>query len=157
MQNERYRTWLEIDLGQIRKNYAAIMDRLGKSVCAIAVVKADAYGHGAPAIARALYRTGVDRFAVASLEEAVELRSSGAIPDECEILVLGYTPPREAEWLARYGVSQGIISREYAAELAYGGIRLRSHLAVDTGMNRAGIPTLLNVSMPASIPPATIR
>ena len=140
MERAARRTWLEIDLGRIKKNYTEVMSRLGAEAQAIAVVKADAYGHGASRVAAALYDCGVVRFATASIDEAVALRESGAVPDKCEILILGYTPPALAGELAAYGLTQTLISEDYASELYERGVMLRTQLAVDSGMHRLGIP-----------------
>lgn len=140
MERATRRTWLEIDLGRIKKNYTEVMSRLGAEAQAIAVVKADAYGHGASRVAAALYERGVVRFATASIDEAVALRESGAVPDKCEILILGYTPPALAGELAAYGLTQTLISEDYARELYERGVMLRTQLAIDSGMHRLGIP-----------------
>ena len=140
MERAAHRTWLEIDLGRIKKNYTEVMSRLGAEAQAIAVVKADAYGHGASRVAAALYDCGVRRFAVADVDEAVALRESGAVPDKCEILILGYTPPALAGELAAYGLTQTLISEDYARELYERGVMLRTQLAVDSGMHRLGVP-----------------
>lgn len=113
----------------------------------IAVVKANAYGHGLAEVAAELWRCGVRRFAVACLDEGERLSDClaelGAREREREILILGYTPPGMAAAARDAGCTQAIVSAEYAAELAdclpEDGGRLRCHLAIDTGMARIGI------------------
>lgn len=147
MDASRYRTWLEIDLGRIKKNYLAAMRCTDARAEAIAVVKSNAYGHGDFAVARALAECGVRRFAVSNIDEAVRLRELirelGYVA--CEILILGYTPSCEAKALTAMKLTQAILSEEYAAELADFASRsgllgkMRTHLAIDTGMRRIGI------------------
>ena len=83
------RTWAEIDMDALAGNFRAIRESCSQKI--YAVIKADAYGHGAVAFARAL---DADGFAVATLEEAIELRENGI---EKPILILGFTPPEDAE------------------------------------------------------------
>lgn len=148
----KYKTWAEIDLSALRHNFRQI-SRFVKSKTprcrVICVVKADAYGHGAPECSRALYEEGCDFFAVSSIGEAAELREAMAdfAPD---ILILGYTPPENADILIRYGITQTVFSPEYAQKLdesicryKQSGIisdseRLTVHIKVDSGMNRLG-------------------
>ena len=105
----------------------------------MAVVKADGYGHGAAAAAKALREAGAAWFGVSNLEEAVQLRRAGIDGD---ILILSFTPPEEAGRLAEFAVTQTVLSRPYAEELdaaaQAAGVRVRVHLKVDTGMSRVG-------------------
>ncbi|MCQ2378555.1 MAG: alanine racemase [Victivallaceae bacterium] len=128
------RTWLEIDTGIIRENFAAYRRNLDASMQIMAVVKADAYGHGATATAGALQKSGCRLFAVATLTEAIELREAGI---GGEILILGYTPAAEKENLLRYDVTQTLLSAEHARAMR--GIRFKAQFAIDTGMNRIGL------------------
>lgn len=161
MLRERSRTWVEVDIGQIKENCRGAIALAGGSAEAIAVVKSNAYGHGDIAVAHALYECGVRRFAVSNIDEAVRLRralSDFVISDrsrtegwhcgkdgrECEILILGYTPPNLLDELCAYDLTQALISNEYADELAAQSEKLRighvkTHLAIDTGMRRIGI------------------
>ncbi|HIS84046.1 MAG TPA: serine racemase VanT catalytic subunit [Candidatus Faecivicinus avistercoris] len=102
----------------------------------MAVVKADAYGHGAVIAARALWRHGVHAFAVATMEEGIELRRAGI---RGTILVLGWTPAQFARRLARWHLSQTIADEAHARALSAQGVRLDVHLALDTGMHRLGV------------------
>ena len=129
--------WAEIDLDALRDNFAYVHRTAGRPVCA--VVKADAYGHGAVAVARALHGAGVAGFAVSCLGEARHLRRHGiTLP----ILVLGYTDPAFAAGLANQGITQAVFSPEYARALSAAavaaGVSVSCHLKVDTGMGRIG-------------------
>ncbi len=103
------------------------------------VVKADAYGHGAVAVARRMTACGVDYFAVSNLDEAIELRRAGIAEP---ILILSYTPPCEAVRLAEYAVTQTVVSKQHGEELAaaakQAGVEITVHIKVDTGMSRVG-------------------
>lgn len=132
-----------IRLSALVKNYIHLSSGLcGKR--AICVVKADAYGHGAPECIRALLHAGCDFFAVSSIEEAIAARCTIS---ECggtgDIIILGYTLPSQAELLARYDIIQTISSFEYACSLSEQaracGVCVRAHVAIDTGMNRIGL------------------
>jgi len=134
-------TRAEINLEALRLNLRAVKRHAG-SAKVWAVLKADAYGHGAPAVARTLERAGADGFCVALLEEGVELREAGIV---APILVMGgYYPGAHAEVLARkltpvvYDVGQ----IEAFARLARSGeveSPVHVHLKVDTGMARLGV------------------
>lgn len=133
------RTWAEIHLDRLQGNFQAIQASLAPGSQAMAVVKADGYGHGAAAAAKALREAGAAWFGVSNLEEAVQLRRAGV---DGEILILSYTPPEEAGRLAEFAVTQTVLSRPYAEELdtaaQAAGVRVRVHLKVDTGMSRVG-------------------
>ena len=117
----------------------------------MAVVKANAYGHGAAAVAARLYADGCRRFAVADLSEAVALRDALRDP-AAEILVLGYAPPEGARLAAAYGITLTVHSageaEAYAAAL--GGAVLSVHIKLNSGMNRAGL-SLLPCDLPATL------
>jgi alanine racemase len=102
----------------------------------MAVVKADAYGHGEVEAAREAARLGIKRFAVSNLEEAAGLREGGI---DGEILVLGYTPPENARRIADLGITQALIDEEHASSLASRGVRIKAQFAIDTGMSRIGL------------------
>jgi alanine racemase len=103
-------------------------------------VKADAYGHGAVAVARILERVGVDFLAVAFLEEAMELRDAGII---CPILNLGSTDPKNAPIVVDLDISQTVYTKELAFALSMAAVSARKeaklHIKVDTGMHRQGV------------------
>ncbi|MBF0014537.1 membrane-bound serine racemase VanT [Enterococcus casseliflavus] len=102
----------------------------------MAVVKADAYGCDAQLVARTLERVGVDFFAVATIEEAIELRRAGI---KSRLLILGYTSAQRAKVLKHYSLIQTIVSEAHGQALARTGLPIECHLAVDTGMHRLGV------------------
>ncbi len=131
------RTWIQVDLDRIRQNYLVAMAGLGEGSLAIAVVKSNAYGHGALAVARRLSELGVYGFAVANIEEAATLRQGGITE---EILILGYTPPELIGQTHKLRLTQTLICAEYADALALAGdTPYKCHFAIDTGMRRIGL------------------
>jgi alanine racemase len=133
-------TWLEIDCTALASNVRLVRRRLGSQRQLLAVVKANAYGHGAPVTATTLLQAGVDRLAVASLAEAVELREVGV---QAPILVLGYTPHWLANELIHYRVTPTIfdLATAQALDAAARAANRRAtiHVKVNTGMNRLGL------------------
>lgn len=133
------RTWAEIDLDAITHNYHAIRGSLSADCRLMAVVKADAYGHGDIYVAQTLQDAGADWFGVSNLEEAIRLRQAGITRP---MLILSYTPPEEAANLSRYDITQTVISGEYAAALnkaaAQANVTVAVHIKLDTGMSRVG-------------------
>lgn len=133
------RTWAEIDLDAVSHNARAVRSAIKPGVKLCAVIKADAYGHGAVRMAREYEALGVDWFAVSNLEEALQLRFSGVTKP---MLVLGYTPAEEAKSLSEHRISQCVYSLDYARELSHyaqaAGVTVRAHLKIDTGMSRLG-------------------
>ena len=140
MQQQFRRTWVEIDLDNLKHNYRTVRSLAAEDVKIMAVVKADGYGHGSVQVARTLERCGVDWFAVSNLLEAVTLRRAGI---ERPILILGYTPTSSVMDLFRYDVTQAIFDVGYAEELAAQASRaevtVKAHLKLDTGMSRIGL------------------
>ena len=130
------RAWAEISTSALVHN-AAIFSPLSKKGI-MAVVKANAYGHGAVGVSRALAYSGVRHFCVASLQEGIELREAG-IPGE--ILILGYTPPQLAGQIGEHDLTQTVIDENHARGLAaYAPASpIKVHIAVDTGMHRLGL------------------
>jgi alanine racemase len=106
----------------------------------LGVVKADAYGHGAVPVARALEDAGIDMFGVALVEEGVELRAAGI---RKPILVMGITPAEEIETALAHDLAATVddvaTARELERVAAAHGRTVRVHLKVDTGMNRLGV------------------
>ena len=132
-----YRSWVEVDTEQIVKNYNVYKSALPGKAQIIAVVKANAYGHGDVEIARSLEAGGADFFAVSNINEAVKLREGGI---NGEILVLGYTPPSHLFALADYDIIQTAVSKEHIEELKkYAPSGAKVHIAIDTGMKRIGL------------------
>lgn len=130
------RAWVEVDLDAIAHNAAAVRSLMGGNCDLMAIVKADAYGHGAVRASERLYREGVRAFAVATLDEGLTLRESGLDGD---ILVLGYTEPSDAHALHDFKLTQLVVDGAYAGALGETGKKLDVHIAVDTGMHRLGI------------------
>jgi alanine racemase len=127
-----------VDLDALARNLGEIRRLVGPSVRVCAVVKADAYGHGAVPVSHALVAAGVDQLAVACLEEALELRGASiATP----ILVFGGIVPEEAARAIELELTPVVWSADAARRIAEhvpAGKRLRVHLEVDTGMHRVG-------------------
>ena len=132
---ERDRAWLEINLENLKWNVEQIKRLLPEDCKFMAVVKANAYGHGSLEVAQFLYKTGIRAFAVATLLEGIYLRENGI---KGKILVLGYTHPSNASYLAKYRLIQTVVDAEYAESLNEWGIPLKVHIGVDTGMHRLG-------------------
>ncbi|MGQ9828301.1 MAG: alanine racemase [Roseiflexus sp.] len=130
-------TWVRIDLDAIRDNVRVLRSIAGVPV--MAVLKADAYGHGAVRAARAALAGGAVALAVATLGEARTLREAGI---GAPVLVLGYTPPWQVEQAARLGVTITIFDHDVVracAAVAGTGMTVSVHVEVDTGMARTGV------------------
>ncbi|MDQ0062202.1 serine racemase VanT catalytic subunit [Paenibacillus harenae] len=132
----KHRAWAEISLTNVRHNLSELKRVLPGSYAVIAVVKANAYGHGSVRVSQHLSALGVKQFAVADIEEAIALRNQGVRGD---ILILGYTSPSRAGDLKRFKLTQTLVSAEYGRQLDACGKRLRVHVKIDTGMNRLGV------------------
>ena len=133
-----FRCWAEIDVEAMRYNIRAIRSMIANGVRIIAVVKADAYGHGLTEIARRLDRD-VDLFGVANLVEGQAIRSTGA---EAPILILGPALPEERQKIVEEGFIPTVSTVEEAvgyAECVGAGERVPIHFVVDTGMGRIGL------------------
>lgn len=130
--------WEEVNLDNLAYNMQNIRARV-KSKEIFAVVKADAYGHGAVEVAPVLLENGATRLAVAVLTEGVELRKAGMT---CPILILGYTPETLFGDILEYDLEPTLFSYDYAEKLskaaAEAGKTVRIHIKVDTGMGRIG-------------------
>ncbi len=129
------RAWIELDMNNLRHNINVVRGFLPEGCRLMAVIKADAYGHGAVEIARELNSNGIRAFCVASVLEGVELRKHGI---KGEILNLGYTHPKQFYLLRRYRLTQTIIDYGYAKALDSYGRKLTVHIKIDTGMHRLG-------------------
>jgi alanine racemase len=132
-------TVAEIDLAAIRDNLRAIRACTPLGTQVIGVVKADAYGHGAVRVAAVLEEEHVQLLAVATPDEAVELRDSGIT---AEILVLGHSPVDFVSYAAANNVALTTVNEATTAMYgaAAGTHTVRLHYNVDTGMGRAGVP-----------------
>jgi alanine racemase len=143
-------TFAHVDLAALQSNFRAISEFLaeqtrieggGKPVPKIiSVVKANAYGHGAPAVARALQDAGAKILACADIEEAIVLRNAGVTS---EILVFGALSVSDVAGVFDYNLTPTISTpgagRSLQAAAAARGFRLKCHLKIDTGMNRLGL------------------
>ena len=137
----------EIDLGALRHNYRLLCRAIrANGPCRpICVVKADAYGHGAPLCVPVLLDEGCDFFAVATVSEAMSVRAiCQELGSHADVLILGYTDPVYARELAAHDLIQTLLSQSYADALAAAasavGCRVRVHAALETGMGRIGFP-----------------
>ena len=131
-----FRTHTEIDLLAIRQNAEAIKKHTGKQL--IAVVKADAYGHGAIPVAETLHPVA-DMFAVATIEEGIELREAGI---RKPILILFSCSPAQVEQIAEFNLTPSIGNWEFAKvlnEVASEKVPTKVHVNINTGMNRSGV------------------
>ena len=134
------RAWVEIDLPAIDRNVGRIKQALPPRVRYVAVVKANAYGHGMPEVATRLLQAGVDCFAVANVAEAAMLREIG---HDADILLLSPTLPSELPRALGLGLDITLNSLAEAQALAAAaeksGLKAKVHVKVDTGMGRAGV------------------
>ncbi len=132
------RTWAEINLDALCENYKVIRECV-KDAKIMAVVKADAYGHGDKYVSRTLQECGADWFGVSNIEEALSLRKNGIVKP---ILIFGITPIEYVKELSRLNITQTVFSFEYANELSEAalreGVEIDCHLKLDSGMSRIG-------------------
>ena len=130
--------WAEIDLDAVKFNIQNIK-KISRDREVVAVVKADAYGHGAVDVAPCLLENGASRLAVAMISEALELRRNGI---SAPIMILGYTPLEYGKELIENDIEQTVYGLEYAKDLSEIaeslGKKAKIHIAIDTGMGRIG-------------------
>ena len=140
MERETSRAWAEISRSALEHNYRAIRSHLPAGCRFLGIVKADAYGHGAVRVSRALSDFGCDMLAVACLAEGEELRAAGI---DLPILILGPTLPQLAERVVAAGLTQAVGEPVLARALSDAAGRLGRpalvHVKLDTGMSRSGI------------------
>lgn len=133
-----FRSAVEVDLDIIKENFAAIKKKVGKDTRVLAVIKADAYGHGAVETAREL-EGECDFFGVADIDEAMQLRIAGF---ETPILILGRTDPYYSDAVIKMDIRTTISCLSDALALSKEGERQQKnakiHIALDTGMSRIG-------------------
>ncbi|MBI5379443.1 MAG: alanine racemase [Nitrospirae bacterium] len=134
-------TVAEIDLSALSANLRLIRKRIGPGREILAVVKADAYGHGAGAVSKQLMEEGVERLGVATVEEGAELREAGiTVPT----LLLGGLFPEDLEGAVAYDLTPVVYHSEILEPLSrvarHTGKRVPVHVKVDTGMGRVGVP-----------------
>ena len=133
-------TWAEIDLKAIAHNITELNNLTPADTRFMAVVKANAYGHGAVAVAECAVKAGAAVLGVARVSEAIELREAGL---NLPILLFGYTPPELVAKLLAYDLTPTVYSLQaaesYAHAAAAEGKRLNVHVKIDTGMGRLGL------------------
>lgn len=133
-----HRSFARIDLTAIRNNFDSLKNLLAPNVKTMAIVKANAYGHGAVRVAKTL-ENRADYFAVADIQEALELRENGI---DNPILILSYTSTYHYEELIENGIIPTVYSLDDAVKLSQTAVEMSKnavvHIAVDTGMNRIG-------------------
>lgn len=133
-------TWAEIDLDALAANVAAVKRHIDESVEIYAVVKANAYGHGAVQASRTALEAGATRLAVHRAIEGIELRKAGL---EAQILLMGYTPPIDAEMVARWRLTPSVTTMDFAQAISSQacilGVNIPVHVKVDSGMSRYGL------------------
>ncbi len=136
--SEYYRVQANINLDAIRSNVKLLKGHINKATKLMVIVKANAYGHGAAEVSKAL-DSMVDAYGVAIIEEAIELRKAGITKP---ILILGYTPKEQFDLVVSYDIIQTIYQYEMAEELSKEAIRqgkiAKIHVKLDTGMSRLG-------------------
>jgi alanine racemase len=134
-------TWAEVDLGAIAHNCRQLKRHIGPQTILCAVVKANAYGHGALAVAQVALDNGADRLAVSRVEEGVELRQGGI---DAAILVMGYATAEQAASIVQHRLTPTVNSLELARALStavakQGAPALAVHIKIDTGLGRFGL------------------
>lgn len=129
------RAYIEVNLDNLIHNVKVLCAAMPPKCELMAVVKAQAYGHGMYEIATHLDKIGVRAFAVATIDEGIALRKYGI---QGEILILGYTPPEQAKVLQKYNLTQTLVDYNYAYRLNAQGCRIKAHMKLDTGMHRLG-------------------
>ncbi|EOT24596.1 alanine racemase [Eubacterium sp. 14-2] len=132
---QKGRAWIELNMENLKHNTEQFRRLLPSDCALMPAVKANAYGHGALPVSRALQQQGVNSFCVASVSEGIELRRGGITG---EILVLAYTHPGQFGDLITYGLTQTVVDGNYARELQRDGRRFTVHVGIDTGMHRLG-------------------
>lgn len=129
------RAWIEIDINNLEHNVKILKEAMPKDCELMAVVKAEAYGHGAFQVSTHLSQMGIRAFAVATIDEGIALRRYGVLG---EILIFGYTNPERAKELHKYNLTQSLIDFDYANSLCKQKISIKTHIKIDTGMHRLG-------------------
>lgn len=132
--------WAEVNLDHLAHNIREVRRVTKADALVTAVIKADGYGHGAVEIGQTLLDNGADRFAVATLTEAIQLRKAYR---ETPILVLGYTPDEDADAVVENNLIQTVYDAEQAKAIdevsKQFGVKTKLHVKLDTGMGRLGL------------------
>ena len=131
--------WLEIDLDNLANNMQEIRRHVGNDTLIMAIVKANAYGHGADICSKVFLENGADRLGVSILSEGIALREAGI---DVPILLLNFTPSSQYKELVKYDLTQTIYKVEDAKllseEATKQGKKAKIHIKIDSGMNRIG-------------------
>ncbi|KAA6492189.1 alanine racemase [Helicobacter pylori] len=140
-------SFVEVDTASLRHNFNAVKSIVPKDACVMAVVKANAYGAGALKASEIFLQEGANYLGVATLDEALELRSHFS---QTPILILGYSPNTNASMLIDNDLSAMVFSLEQAEVFSQVALksqkRLKIHLKIDTGMHRLGLePTFKSI------------
>lgn len=132
-------TWAEVDLDYITENVTSVRKHLPQDVTIIAVVKANAYGHGDVQVAQTALEAGASYLAVAFMDEAIALRNKGI---KAPILVLGASRPEDVEVAAKFAITLTVFQKEWVQEAGKhlaDDQSISVHIKLDTGMGRIGI------------------
>lgn len=136
------RTCVEISLDALKHNFAEIRKMTDPKAGVLAVVKADAYGHGAYETAKTLLECGAAGLCLATIDEACDLKRRGI---EATMMTLGFTDKSRIADAVRYDVEQAVYSYDFAKALSdeavSQGKKIRTHIKLDTGMGRIGFKT----------------
>ena len=139
--NENQTCWVDIDLAALRRNFQLIRRIIPKDMPVLAVVKANAYGHGAVEVSRILMEEGADLLGVATVEEGKELRRCGI---GGRVLIMGRMVGAEADQALRWHLELTVPHMSLAEDISEAaqrrGTTVKVHLKTDTGMTRLGVP-----------------
>lgn len=134
--------WVEVDLSALRQNLKTLRDCIDHEIELMVVIKGDAYGHGSLRLANFYREEGVRRFAVAIIQEGIELRCNGF---EEPILILGHTPEEDFPELIKNNLTPTIYTLSQAEKInqvaATCNKKINIHIKIDTGMGRLGFAT----------------
>lgn len=133
--NNTDRSYIEISFKNLEHNVKVLNEAISPNCELMAVLKAQAYGHGMYGIATYINKIGVKAFAVATIDEGIKLRKYGI---KGEILILGYTSPTRAKELCAYDLTQTLIDYNYSLLLNKQNYNIKAHIKIDTGMHRLG-------------------
>jgi len=138
-ENLKYRSWVEVDLGNFAANWAEMKRLVGPTTQIMQVVKADAYGHGAIEISNVALINGASCLGVANADEGVQLRVSGIT---APVIILSPATDSEIDQIIKYNLIPSVsdlgFAREFQKRARKAGIRAPIHIEVDTGMGRGG-------------------
>jgi alanine racemase len=131
--------WIEIDLDAVRHNFGSIRKKVGDDIKILAIVKADAYGHGAVEISKTLSKNGVDMFGIADLEEGIELRENNI---NVPMLLLNPILPEQTDEVVKHSLGITVydldVARKMSAIAKRSHCSIKVHVEVDTGMGGTG-------------------